>query len=80
MYELYRQYIFYILDEFADDSDEDLVMDYLSVSGGGVGTGGMAGGNASGAVPPAAHSSPLVPTISVTPHSPSGKQYPVLGN
>jgi hypothetical protein len=51
----------------ADDSDDDVITDYLCE-----GTG-----------PPMAnrHGSPgpLVPTISVTPHSPGGKHYPVLG-
>jgi len=53
----------------ADDSDDDVITDYL-VSCDGTG-------------PPMANKhggpEPLVPTISVTPHSPGAKHYPVLG-
>ncbi|PSN48921.1 hypothetical protein C0J52_03475 [Blattella germanica] len=54
----------------ADDSDEDVITDYLV--------------SREGSGPPMAHKhggpGPLVPTISVTPHSPGAKHYPVLGN
>jgi hypothetical protein len=53
----------------ADDSDDDVITDYLVPC---EGTG-----------PPMANRhggpGPLVPTISVTPHSPGGKHYQVLG-
>jgi hypothetical protein len=53
----------------ADDSDDDVITNYLVLC---EGTG-----------PPMANKhggpGPLVPTISVTPHSPGAKHYPVLG-
>ncbi|XP_067003776.2 rho guanine nucleotide exchange factor 18 [Anabrus simplex] len=52
----------------ADDSDEDVITNYLV--------------SCEGSGPPMAHKhggpGPLVPTISVTPHSPGVKHYPVL--
>jgi len=50
-------------DECGEESDEDVITDYL------------VGGDME---PPPSHPSPLVPIISVTPHSPAGKNYPVL--
>ncbi|XP_065336982.1 rho guanine nucleotide exchange factor 18 isoform X4 [Cloeon dipterum] len=52
-----------------DDSDEDVITDYLATTG--------ASSSCEGAM---AHqtSGPLVPIISVTPHSPASLQYPVL--
>lgn len=65
-------YIFFLADECpnsADDSDDDVITDYLV--------------SCDGAGPPMANKhggpGPLVPTISVTPHSPGAKHYPVLG-
>ncbi|XP_063228955.1 rho guanine nucleotide exchange factor 18 isoform X2 [Bacillus rossius redtenbacheri] len=50
-----------------EDSDEDVVTDYAAAM-----SGGGAGPRQQG------HHVPLVPTISVTPHSPGGRHYPVL--
>jgi len=65
-------YIYFFADECpnsADDSDDDVITDYLvSCDGTGPPMASKHGGPG-----------PLVPTISVTPHSPGAKHYPVLG-
>ena len=53
----------------ADDSDDDVITDYLVPCDG---TGSPMANKHGGP-------GPLVPTISVTPHSPGAKNYPVLG-
>lgn len=60
--------ISFVADDCADDSDEDVITDYLSEDPSSSSASGMAA-NKHG-----------VPTISVTPHSPGSKVYPVLGN
>ncbi|XP_059486689.1 rho guanine nucleotide exchange factor 18-like isoform X3 [Neocloeon triangulifer] len=53
----------------ADDSDEDVITDYLAITGASTSCDGAMAHQTSG---------PLVPIISVTPHSPASMQYPVL--
>lgn len=54
--------------ECGEESDEDVITDYLVPA---------SMDPAPQAVPQGP--SPLVPIISVTPHSPAGKNYPILG-
>jgi len=76
--------------EHSGDSDQDLITDYLSPE---AGVGAVAGGSVRlmaaphgqphgqphGLMPMMHAPGPLLPTISVTPHSPGGKHYAVLG-
>ncbi|XP_039278315.1 A-kinase anchor protein 13 isoform X2 [Nilaparvata lugens] len=67
-----------ILNRFHGDeceSEEDVITDYLVQRGPPSSRMESASGQQGGAPP---HGGPLVPIISVTPHSPAGKHYPVL--
>jgi len=59
----------------AEDSDEDVITDYLSPAGDSSGANNTCWEGAMAHQP----QGPLVPIISVTPHSPGSKHYPVLG-
>lgn len=62
------QHQFFFLNFTDGDSDEDVVTDYLTGRVDAMaGLSGLAGNG------------PLVPIISVTPHSPGSKHYPILG-
>ena len=63
----------FVLDEAGEeDSDEDMITDYLMMADPRVEAANKEASSRSGP-------SPLVPIISVTPHSPAGKHYPILG-